>query len=180
MLVLSRRVRESIVIGNNITVTLVEVRGNKVKLGIDAPPEVPVHRQEIANAIIANEGNETVDKGVNNQTLLVVSNNSDTRSSIAGMLAAEGGEVDTADSSTCALEYSKEKEYDVAIIDEALRHARGRELFAQMKSHQRGLKGILCSNRPTVVTVEAALGSGMQHVIQKPINQQELISLVGN
>ncbi|MEK7124321.1 MAG: carbon storage regulator CsrA [Patescibacteria group bacterium] len=51
MLVLSRRKNESIVINDNITVTVVEIRGDKVRLGIEAPKEVPVHRQEVFEAI---------------------------------------------------------------------------------------------------------------------------------
>ena len=54
MLVLSRKKNESIVIdvGDKlITVTVVEVRGDKVRLGIEAPREVPVHRQEVYDAI---------------------------------------------------------------------------------------------------------------------------------
>ncbi|MFZ5832951.1 MAG: carbon storage regulator CsrA [Planctomycetota bacterium] len=47
MLVLSRRVGERIVIGQDIWVTVLEVRGDKVRLGIEAPPGVPVHREEI-------------------------------------------------------------------------------------------------------------------------------------
>lgn len=51
MLVLSRRKSESIVIDDSIIVTIVEVRGDKVRLGITAPEDVPVHRQEIWEAI---------------------------------------------------------------------------------------------------------------------------------
>jgi carbon storage regulator len=51
MLVLSRQRDESIIIGDNIVVTVVDVRGDKVRLGIDAPTEIPVHRQEVYEAI---------------------------------------------------------------------------------------------------------------------------------
>jgi carbon storage regulator len=51
MLVLSSKKNESIVINNDITVTVVEIRGDKVRLGIVAPKEVPVHRQEVYDAI---------------------------------------------------------------------------------------------------------------------------------
>jgi carbon storage regulator len=51
MLVLSRERDESIVIGDNIVVTIVDVRGDKVRLGIQAPAEIPVHRQEVYEAI---------------------------------------------------------------------------------------------------------------------------------
>jgi carbon storage regulator len=51
MLVLSRKRNEQIVIGSDIVVTIVEVRGDKVRLGIEAPPDVSVHRQEVYEAI---------------------------------------------------------------------------------------------------------------------------------
>lgn len=51
MLVLSRQRDESIIIGDNVVVTIVDVRGDKVKLGITAPREVSVHRQEVYEAI---------------------------------------------------------------------------------------------------------------------------------
>ena len=51
MLVLSRQRDESIVIGDNIVVTIVDIRGDKVRLGINAPSEIPVHRREIHEAI---------------------------------------------------------------------------------------------------------------------------------
>lgn len=53
MLVLSRKKNETIVIGDHepITITIVEVRGDKVRLGIVAPKEIPVHRQEVFDAI---------------------------------------------------------------------------------------------------------------------------------
>jgi carbon storage regulator len=58
MLVLSRKKNESIVINNDITVTVVEIRGDKVRLGIVAPKEVPVHRQEVYDAIHGKAGAE--------------------------------------------------------------------------------------------------------------------------
>ncbi len=51
MLVLSRKKNESIVIADNIVVTIVEVKGDKVRLGISAPKDVPVHREEVYDAI---------------------------------------------------------------------------------------------------------------------------------
>lgn len=51
MLVLSRKKNESIVIDDNIVITVVEIRGDKVRLGIQAPREVPVHRSEVHAAI---------------------------------------------------------------------------------------------------------------------------------
>ena len=51
MLVLSRQRDESIVINDNVVVTIVDIRGDKVRLGIEAPQEIPVHRREVYEAI---------------------------------------------------------------------------------------------------------------------------------
>lgn len=51
MLVLSRHRDESIMIGDDVTITVVDIRGDKVRLGIDAPQVVPVHRREVYDAI---------------------------------------------------------------------------------------------------------------------------------
>ncbi len=51
MLVLSRHRDESIMIGDNIVITIVDIRGDKVRLGIEAPSDIPVHRQEVYEAI---------------------------------------------------------------------------------------------------------------------------------
>ena len=51
MLVLSRQKDESIIIGDDVEVVIVDVRGDKVRLGINAPREIPVHRKEIYEAI---------------------------------------------------------------------------------------------------------------------------------
>jgi len=51
MLVLSRRKDESIMIGDDVEVTIVDVRGDKVRLGITAPRKIPVHRREVYEAI---------------------------------------------------------------------------------------------------------------------------------
>lgn len=51
MLVLSRKKNETIIIDDHITITVVEIRGDKVRLGIDAPKDVTVHRSEVYEAI---------------------------------------------------------------------------------------------------------------------------------
>ncbi len=58
MLVLSRKKNESIVINNDITIVVVEIRGDKVRLGVEAPKEVPVHRREVYEAIKRSEAQQ--------------------------------------------------------------------------------------------------------------------------
>ena len=72
MLILSRRTGEAVTIGNDVTITVLSVKGNQVRLGVQAPKSIAVHRQEIFNRIqmeqttaaattaddaVANEGN---------------------------------------------------------------------------------------------------------------------------
>ena len=65
MLVLSRKKNESIVINNDIKIVVVEIRGDKVRLGVEAPREVPVHRREVYDAIQRSlgSGDATVESG---------------------------------------------------------------------------------------------------------------------
>ena len=63
MLILTRRVGETLVIGDDVTVTVLGVRGNQVRLGVNAPKEVAVHREEIYMRIQAEKGNGNVASG---------------------------------------------------------------------------------------------------------------------
>jgi len=62
MLVLSRKKNESIIINDDITVVVVEIRGDKVRLGIEAPKEVPVHRREVFDAIRRSETEQAAEQ----------------------------------------------------------------------------------------------------------------------
>lgn len=55
LLVLTRQLNESIIIGEDVTIVVVEIRGDEVRLGIEAPKDVSVHRQEVYDAIKRNE-----------------------------------------------------------------------------------------------------------------------------
>lgn len=63
MLVLSRKKDEKLIIGDNITVMVIDVVGDKVRLGIDAPKEIPIHRKEVYEAICRDKSGET-DRGM--------------------------------------------------------------------------------------------------------------------
>jgi len=58
MLILTRRVGETVVIGDNVTVTVLGVKGNQVRLGVNAPREVAVHREEIYERIKREQGED--------------------------------------------------------------------------------------------------------------------------
>ena len=52
MLILTRKIEEKIVIGDNVTVTVLGIKGKQVLIGIDAPREIPVHREEVYQRIL--------------------------------------------------------------------------------------------------------------------------------
>ena len=61
MLILTRRVGETLMIGDDVTVTVLEVKGNQVRIGVNSPREVAVHREEIYDRIQCHGGNEKDD-----------------------------------------------------------------------------------------------------------------------
>jgi len=69
MLVLTRKIGEKIVIGENIVLTVVDVKGDNIRLGIDAPKDVKIYRGEIFDAIVAENKDSAV---INNKSILTV------------------------------------------------------------------------------------------------------------
>lgn len=59
MLILTRRVGETLIIGNDVTVTVLGIKGNQVRIGVKAPKDVPVHREEIFERIRVERGEDT-------------------------------------------------------------------------------------------------------------------------
>lgn len=63
MLLLGRRVNEAVMIGNDITVKILSIKGNQVRLGITAPPNVAVHREEVFERIKKEQRGDDPDAG---------------------------------------------------------------------------------------------------------------------
>ncbi len=62
MLILTRRVGETLVVGDDVTVTVLGVRGSQIRLGVDAPKEIAVHRKEIYQRIQKERNTQELDK----------------------------------------------------------------------------------------------------------------------
>lgn len=70
MLVLTRRINESIVINDDVSVLVVEVRGDRVRLGIEAPKDVTVHRKEVYDVIRESDTSEKPKRRTDSQRLV--------------------------------------------------------------------------------------------------------------
>lgn len=64
MLVLTRHIGESLIINNTVTVKILGIKDNQIRLGIDAPPNIPIHREEIFKKLQA-EGKTMIEEGHN-------------------------------------------------------------------------------------------------------------------
>ena len=61
MLILTRRAGEAVIVGDNVRIAVLDIRGNQVRLGVEAPREVTVHREEVYQRIAEEQGNVTED-----------------------------------------------------------------------------------------------------------------------
>ncbi len=61
MLILTRRSGEAVIIGDNVRIAVLDIRGNQVRLGVEAPREVTVHREEVYQRIAEEQGSDTTE-----------------------------------------------------------------------------------------------------------------------
>ena len=61
MLILTRRSGEAVIVGDNVRIAVLDIRGNQVRLGVEAPREVSVHREEVYRRIVEEQGNVAAD-----------------------------------------------------------------------------------------------------------------------
>ena len=61
MLILTRRSGEAVIVGDNVRIAVLDIRGNQVRLGVEAPREVTVHREEVYQRIVEEQGNISED-----------------------------------------------------------------------------------------------------------------------
>ena len=59
MLILTRRSGEAVIVGDNVRIAVLDIRGNQVRLGVEAPREVTVHREEVYQRIVEEQGGAT-------------------------------------------------------------------------------------------------------------------------
>jgi carbon storage regulator len=62
MLILTRRSGEAVIVGDNVRIAVLDIRGNQVRLGVEAPREVTVHREEVYRRIVEEQGNVAEDE----------------------------------------------------------------------------------------------------------------------
>ena len=62
MLILTRRSGEAVIVGDNVRIAVLDIRGNQVRLGVEAPREVSVHREEVYRRIVEEQGNAAKDE----------------------------------------------------------------------------------------------------------------------
>ena len=62
MLILTRRSGEAVIVGDNVRIAVLDIRGNQVRLGVEAPREVSVHREEVYRRIVEEQGNAAEDE----------------------------------------------------------------------------------------------------------------------
>ncbi|MCE9552930.1 MAG: response regulator [Planctomycetes bacterium] len=110
--------------------------------------------------------------------LLIVDDMEASRLILAQILTLHGYQVDTADGGDSALELASEHTYHLAILDYRMPKMNGVELFERLRLVQPSIIGIFLTGYPTVDTVYPAISSGVERVLAKPVDVEELLGVV--
>jgi DNA-binding NtrC family response regulator len=110
--------------------------------------------------------------------ILVVDDDEASRTLMSKILAFQGFQVDIADGGSDALTLAEEHPYQLAILDYRMPDMNGVELFEKLRQLQPEIVGIFLTGYPTVDTVYPAISSGVERVLAKPVDVDELLDLV--
>lgn len=110
--------------------------------------------------------------------LLLVTERASTEDFLLDVLDRRGYEVDVATDRREALDLSEQNSYDLALLDESIQEDDGVEVYREIEQRQDGLGGILCCEDPRLDDVDTAIRAGMEHVVAKPIDAGEIVSLI--
>jgi carbon storage regulator CsrA len=176
MLVLSRRPDEKILLPTlGVTVHLIKVQGGSVKIGIEAPPEVKIHRQELLNRPILDATGVPAPAG--RCRSLIVEDDSQQRELLAGLLALYGCSCDTASDGLDALAYlTTHPRPDFVLLDLLMPRCNGGQMLHQVRGDPRfeGLKVIAVSGTPPTKLGIPTGPSGVDAWIPKPVDPKTL------
>jgi CheY-like chemotaxis protein len=110
--------------------------------------------------------------------ILVVDDDAAARNMLVRVLNLRGFTVDGAESGARALELARQHAYPVAVLDYKMPNMNGVELFEKLRQLRPEIEAIFLTGYPTVDTVYPAIVSGVQRVLAKPVDMDELIDVI--
>jgi carbon storage regulator CsrA len=173
MLVLTRKANEQVLIGNNIILSIVEVRGNRVKLGIDAPPGVDIMRAELLNRPVP----LVVKPGA--RRILIVDDCPEDRQLVRRCLAPARPQFEFAETDLGAqgLQLCREQPPDCVLLDYQLPDLDGLEFLHALRCNHAGraIPVILVTGQGSeAVAVEAMKHGARDYVVKQTISPELL------
>ena len=111
-------------------------------------------------------------------SILVVDDDEAARACVTEILASRNWRVDTAEDGPSALALVEQQSYDVVVLDYRMPGMNGAELCRRIRELQPDVRGVFLTGFPTIDAVYPAIKAGADHVLAKPVDQAELLSVV--